>query len=113
MVTRRGFLDVLAIGAAGFVLRTTAKSYAQIVGSNERVHFAIIGLHGRAYAHLSSLKANRSLAGVSSVCDVDDDIMAKFANATKKELGAPAKSEKDFRRVLESKDVDAIAIATP
>ena len=54
MVTRRGFLDALAIGVAGFVLRNTAKSYAQIVGSNERVHFAIIGLHGRAYAHLST-----------------------------------------------------------
>lgn len=113
MVTRRGFLDALALGVAGFVLRTTAKSYAQIVGSNERVHFAIIGLHARAYAHLSSLKANRSLAGVARVCDVDDNILAKFADATQKELGEPAKSEKDFRRVLESKDVDAITVATP
>jgi predicted dehydrogenase len=113
MVTRRGFLDALAIGAAGLALRTTARSYGQIVGSNERVNFAVIGLHGRAYAHLSSLKANRGLARVSSVCDVDGDILAKFADATKNELGEPAKSEKDFRRVLELRDIDAITIATP
>jgi hypothetical protein len=55
MTTRREFLDVLAVGAAGLAAGTTAKSYAQIVGSNARLNFAVIGLNGRAYAHLSSL----------------------------------------------------------
>ena len=59
MVTRREFLDALAVGAAGLAVGTTAKSYAQIMGSNDRLNFAVIGLNGRAYAHLSSLKANR------------------------------------------------------
>ena len=58
MVTRREFLDTVAIGAAGLAVGSTAKSYAQILGSNDRLNFAVIGLHGRAYAHLSALKAN-------------------------------------------------------
>jgi hypothetical protein len=58
MVTRREFLDTLAVGAAGLAINATAKSYGQIVGSNDRLNFAVIGLNGRAYAHLSSLKAN-------------------------------------------------------
>ncbi|MGA9257915.1 MAG: twin-arginine translocation signal domain-containing protein, partial [Candidatus Sulfotelmatobacter sp.] len=58
MVTRREFLDALAVGAAGLAVGTTAKSYAQILGSNDRLNFAVIGLNGRAYAHLSSLRAN-------------------------------------------------------
>jgi hypothetical protein len=62
MVTRREFLDALAVGAAGLAVGGTAKSYSRILGSNDLLNFAVIGLNGRAYAHLSSLKANRSAA---------------------------------------------------
>ncbi|MGB6804679.1 MAG: Gfo/Idh/MocA family oxidoreductase, partial [Candidatus Sulfotelmatobacter sp.] len=113
MVTRREFLDALAIGAAGLVVRTPAKSYSQILGSNDRLNFAVIGLNGRAYAHLSSLKANRSAARISHVCDVDSNILKQFAEHTQQEMGEAPVAEKDFRRILEEKTVDAITIATP
>jgi predicted dehydrogenase len=113
MLTRREFLDALAIGAAGLAAGTTAKSYARILGSNERLNFAVIGLNGRGYAHLSSLNANRSAALMSHVCDVDGNILNKFASAVQKETGEAPAAEKDFRKVLESKEVDAITIATP
>jgi len=71
MITRREFLDALAVGAAGVAASTTAKSYGQILGANDRVAFAVIGLNGRAYAHLSALKANLPAARISHVCDVD------------------------------------------
>lgn len=113
MVTRREFLDALAIGAAGLAVGTTAKSYAQIMGSNDRLNFAVIGLNGRGYAHLSSLKANAKNARISHVCDVESNILQKFADATTQTVGeAPAKV-KDFREILAKKDVDAITIATP
>jgi predicted dehydrogenase len=113
MVTRREFLDALALGAAGIAVGTTAKSYAQILGSNDRLNFAVIGLNGRGYAHLAALKANKRAARISHVCDVDGDILSKFAGVAQKEIGEAATSEKDFRRILDSKDVDAITIATP
>jgi predicted dehydrogenase len=113
MVTRREFLDALAVGAAGLALRTTAKSYAQILGSNDRLNFAVIGLNGRAYAHLASLKANKSDARIAHVCDVDSNILKKFADSVQQEMGEAARTEKDFRAILEQKDVDAVTIATP
>jgi len=113
MVTRREFLDALAIGAAGLAVGTTAKSYAQIVGSNDRLNFAVIGLNGRAYAHLSSLKVNKRAARISHVCDVDKNILAKFADKAQQEMGEAPVAEKDFRKILERKEVDAITIATP
>ncbi len=113
MVTRREFLDTLAVGAAGLAISSTAKSYGQIVGSNERLNFAVIGLNGRAYAHLSSLKANQDAAHIAYVCDVESNILAKFAGATSKMMGYDPATEKDFRKVLERKDIDAITIATP
>src|SRR6266849_7462545 len=113
MVTRREFLDALAVGAAGLAVGTTAKSYGQILGSNDRLNFAVIGLNGRAYAHLSSLKSNRSSARISHVCDVDSNILKKFVDSVQREMREAPVAEKDFRKILEQKDVDAITIATP
>src|SRR5271170_1478342 len=113
MVTRREFLDALVVGAAGLAVGSTAKSYSQILGSNDRLNFAVIGLNGRAYAHLSSLKVNRSAARISHVCDVDSNTLKKFADSAQQEMGEAPAAEKDFRRILELKDVDAISIAAP
>ena len=113
MATRREFLDALAVGAAGLAVSTTAKSYGQILGSNDRLNFAVIGLNGRGYAHLSSLQANKSAARISHVCDVDSSILSKFADQARQETGEVPATDKDFRRILELKDVDAITIATP
>src|SRR5258705_11768368 len=113
MVTRREFLDTLAVGAVGLAVGSTAKSYGQIMGSNDRLNFAVIGLNGRAYAHLSALKANKNAARIAYVCDVDSNILKKFADATQKEMGEAPATDKDFRHILEKKDVDAITIAAP
>ncbi len=113
MVTRREFLDTLAVGAAGLAISSSAKSYGQILGANDRLNFAVIGLHSRAYAHLSALKANKEDAHITHVCDVDTNIMAKFAASVEKEMGYAPGSNQDFRKILELKDVDAITIATP
>jgi len=113
MATRREFLDTSAKVAAGLAIASTAKSYAQIVGANDRLNFAVIGLHGRAYAHLASLKANQKNARISHVCDVESNILKKFADKTQQEMGEAPASEKDFRKILEVKEVDAVTIATP
>jgi predicted dehydrogenase len=113
MVTRREFLDTLAVGAAGLAIGSTAKSYGQIMGSNDRLNFAVIGLNGRASAHLSALKANKTAARIAYVSDVDSNILKKFAAATEREMGEAPATDKDFRHILEKKDVDAITIATP
>lgn len=113
MVTRREFLDALAVGAAGLVVGKTAKSYGRILGSNDRLNFAVIGLNGRGYAHLSSLKANKNAARISHVCDVDRNILRKFAGHAREEMGEEPAADKDFRTILQLKDVDAVTIATP
>jgi predicted dehydrogenase len=113
MVNRREFLDTLAVGAAGLAIRANAKSYAQILGSNSRLNFAVIGLNSRGYAHLSALQANKDSACITYVCDVDSKTMDKFAAETQQAMGDPPAKQKDFRKILEQKDVDAISIASP
>jgi len=113
MRTRRDFLNTLARGSAALALGSTARSYAQILGSNDRLNFVVIGLNGRAYAHLASLKANRNAARISHVCDVDSNILRKFAERTQQEMGEAPAAEKDFRAIMTLKDVDAVTIASP
>ncbi|MGZ5454574.1 MAG: Gfo/Idh/MocA family oxidoreductase [Candidatus Aminicenantales bacterium] len=112
MTSRRQFLKGLALGSAGLAVGWDAKSYARILGANERVNFAIIGLHGRGYAHLECIRQNKGTM-VTHVCDVDRRELDKFAAETKKQFLQDPVAVKDFRRVLESKDVDVITIATP
>jgi predicted dehydrogenase len=113
MVSRREFLDTLAVGAAGLAISSTAKSYGQIIGSNDRLNFAIIGVRWRGYAHLGALEANKDTARVSHACDVDSLILAKFLGVAEQKLGYTPTGDRDFRHVLEQKDVDAVSIATP
>jgi predicted dehydrogenase len=113
MISRRTFLDGLALGVAGTAMASTAKSYAQILGANDRLNFAINGLNGRGHAHLSALQANSKIARVAYICDPDDHIRAKFATHAQAALGYAPTAVRDFRHALASKDVDAISIATP
>ena len=113
MISRREFNGTLAVGTASLAIGATAKSYSQIAGANERLNFAVIGLNGRGYAHLSALKANQKTSRIAQVCDVESNILAKYAGAVQKELGYTPATEKDFRKVLASKDIDVITIATP
>ena len=111
MPSRRTFLKTSSAAAASIAF--TARSYSQIVGANDRLNFATMGLNSRAYAHLSALKANRATARLAHVCDVDSNTLAKFAGAAQRELGEAPATHKDFREVLALKDVDVISIATP
>jgi predicted dehydrogenase len=110
MPSRRTVLKNLAVGAAG--LAVSARSYSRILGANDRVTFAIIGLHGRAYAHLASIRAGTN-TDVSHVCDVDRRELDKFAARANETFGHAPVAVKDFRSLLENKDVDVITIATP
>jgi len=112
MTTRREFLRDTAIVAVGLASGFNAKSYSRIIGANDRVNFAVIGLHGRGYAHLESLAASRN-GTISHICDVDSRELDKFSAAVQKKTGRAPTLAKDFRKLLESRDVDAVSIATP
>ena len=113
MITRRDFIETISTGAAGLAAASSARSYAQILGANDRLNFAVIGLNSRAYAHLSSLKANKRDARITYVCDVDTNTLKKFSGATEQEMGEAPRAEQDFRKVLAVREVDAVTIATP
>jgi predicted dehydrogenase len=101
--SRRNFL-----GAAGAAI-WTAKSYAQVIGSNSRLRIGVIGCGGMAGHHMKTLVKVREKDNIdfAAVCDVYD----KRAEAAAQLTGG--KVIKDYRRLLDEKLVDYVLIATP
>lgn len=115
MTTRRNFIKKTSAGTAamtlgGIVLPTT--SYANILGANDQINCAIIGIRSRGKAHVKAIHMD-SNAKILYSCDVDDTILEEHNAWCQKNIGYVPKVEKDFRKVLEDKNVDAVFIATP
>ena len=98
MISRRAF--------AGTAL--AASSYAQVAGSNDRVRLGFIGVGNRGS---NLLQASKEFADqqIVAVCDLLDPLLDKAVEAASTN---PARY-KDFRRLLERQDIDAVVIATP
>ena len=79
---------------------------------SERVRIAVIGLRNRG-TDLTRLFAANPDAELVAVCDVDDSMFDKPVTAVEKIAKKPPRIEKDFRRLLDDKSIDAVAIATP
>lgn len=115
--SRRAFIRNLAQGSAvmaigGVNMGFSPKSYKRIIGANDRIHMAVIGVNGRGSA-LAPIFAKQDNTEVSYICDVDEKARAKGVEAVTK-AGKPApKALNDFRQALLDKDVDAAYIATP
>lgn len=103
---RRQFLKRVAQGAA--MASTSAWSAGRILGANERVNVAWIGCGGRG-RHVAGLMRQVPQVDFIAVCDVYD----AHAAAAREWAGGRSAAFRDFRKVLELKDVDAVLIATP
>ncbi|PRX53848.1 Gfo/Idh/MocA family oxidoreductase [Flagellimonas meridianipacifica] len=115
MTSRRDFIKKTTAGTAavtfgGMVLPNFAN--ARVIGANDHINCAVIGVRSRAKAHVLAIQQDPN-AKILYNCDVDDTIILEHNDWCKKNIGYVPKVEKDFRKILEDKDVDAVFIATP
>jgi predicted dehydrogenase len=119
MEKRREFIKKLAVASTSIAIATkgysfTAKSYRKIIGANDRIHLAIVGLNGRGASMAGTFARQKNLE-ISAVCDVDSRTIPKVQKAIMdigNQTTAP-KGDGDIRKVLQDKELDAIYIATP
>lgn len=101
--TRRAFTrSAFAVTAA------TALSATRVAGANDRVRMGLIGSGGRGREDWGNFLKQPDLEPVA-VCDVYQPFLEKGIEMT----GGHAKPFRDFRKVLEQKDIDAVIVATP
>ncbi|WP_262245949.1 Gfo/Idh/MocA family protein [Parapedobacter soli] len=115
--SRRTFIKKAVVGATalsfGSVLPAfSARGYANIMGANERIRVAVMGVNARglALANNFSLQPNCEIA---YICDVDSRAADKCAKQVEDKQGNRPKIEEDIRKLLEKKDFDALVVATP
>ena len=96
---RNEFLKTIAAGYTA-----TSLGYA----ANETVNIGVIGAGGRAQVLMRSLEAVKGTR-ISAVCDVWDENLAKARQIA----GPAAAAAKDYRALLDRKDVDAVLIGAP
>ncbi|MHC5539884.1 Gfo/Idh/MocA family protein [Singulisphaera rosea] len=111
-VTRRDFLAASAI-AAGALSRTRADAdetapRSKPVSANEKVTLGIIGVGGMGTGLLNIFKGLPDVQ-IASVCDVYETHLLRAKSLAD---GKPS-THKDFREILDRKDIDAVVVATP
>jgi predicted dehydrogenase len=106
-ISRRTFLKSSA--AAATALGFPAIVHSQSPGSDIRV--AVVGFNGRGQSHISDLLKINGVK-ITGLCDVDEKVLAKGRDQLEKK-GQKVAVATDVRRLLDSKEIDAISTATP
>ena len=114
-ITRRTLLK--AAGAAGavsgfpYIISSGVLAAPGQPGANDRLTIGHIGVGGMGSVHLGNMLEFRKQGrvNIAAVCDVDENRLA----AAVKTAGPGVEPYRDYRYILERKDIDAVIIATP
>ena len=112
LVTRRRFLGTSALSLAAFQFaRSGVVGAAGRPGANQKLVVAHIGLGGMGMSHVNNMLRfeKEGKVRVAAVCDVDENkLEAAIENAL-----PGVEPYRDYRHIIDRKDVDAVVIATP
>jgi predicted dehydrogenase len=113
--TRRQFLGkasaaTLAVSSLGSPFIRSIR--AGEPGPNDKVRLGLIGCGGMGQGDLNCFFLNPEV-DCALICDVDDAQIAKGLQICQDKRGKKPDTVKDFRRVLDRKDVDLVLVATP
>jgi len=106
-LSRRSFLHA---GASATAVVVSAKSYARVVGANNRIAVGVIGSGGQGMKHITAFRklANTGNLDVVAVADC----WRQRADEGAAQSG-DSRSIQDYRELLDLKEIDYVTIATP
>ncbi len=118
MTQRREFIKKTAAAAAGLSaagIGFNARSYANIMGANDRIFLGVIGIRNQGTVHINSwcgLKDSHNVV-VKTVCDADEGLFEPAVQTVLKKTGSKPQTEWDLHKVLEDKEITAVSVVTP
>jgi len=86
----------------------TALSANRVYGANDRIRIGFIGLGNRGDQVLSAFLTHKD-ADVVAICD----IYQPYLDFASHKIGTSPKQFRDYRKLLEMKDLDTVVVATP
>lgn len=113
MTTRRTFLRTTAITAAGISIAPAISSALTGCAPSDRINVGLIGCNGMGFADLNEF-LNHPDVDCLALCDIDENVLNKRAADVEKKRGAkPANLYKDWRHVIDNKDINLVIVGTP
>jgi predicted dehydrogenase len=118
MTKRREFIKKTALGTAALTIGgagLSAKTYRSIKGANDRITFAVIGIHGQGGSHVSGLcrlKDSKNVR-IKTICDADEQFIPQRIKTVTDSTGETPGSEWEMRKVFDDKEINAVSFATP
>ena len=109
---KKSLAGTALLSLGGILPSFTPKSYARIIGANEKVLVGMMGVNSRGLA-LASNYALQPNCQVISISDVDTRAAEKCINTVNDIQQHKPANIPDFRKALENKDMDALVIAAP
>ena len=103
--TRRTFIQAGAAMAVGAQAN-------RILGANDRINVAVVGLGGRGTNHVDSY-VKVETARLAALCDVNQAAVEKAQARVQRVTQETPKGYDDMRKLFEDKSIDAVSIATP
>ncbi|MBP6964527.1 MAG: Gfo/Idh/MocA family oxidoreductase [Armatimonadetes bacterium] len=119
-MNRREFLETSGKAALGVglgvtvagALATPARAQAPRVGANDKILMGAIGVGGMGTGNMNAFMEQPEVE-VVAVCDVDSNFLNRAAGMVEGKYGRKPKAFKDFRELLDMKEIDAVMIGTP
>ena len=106
-INRRDFFKRAAVSTAGVSLAMSGASTGSVLSANDRIRLGLIGCGRQGVDNMRHFM--KQGVEVAAVCDVYEPNLQKGLEAA----GGKAKALKDFRQVLDDKEIDAVIVATP
>ena len=104
---RRKFLSTTSTSLATL----TAAQYSRVLGANDRLQAAVIGVNGRGRSHIRAVAENPGMQ-VAAIVDIDQSVAEKAAAYTQQLQEQKPKEYRDLRDMLANKDIDIVTVAT-
>lgn len=84
----------------------------RVLGANDRVNMAVIGVRGQGTAHIAGFPRVPNVH-LKTLCDVDGNVLSKRLGDFETANKYRPTGESDMRRVFDDKDIDAVSCAIP
>jgi predicted dehydrogenase len=112
--SRRKFLANSLTLAAGTGMLSAMPYFnpGKITGANEKIVAGVIGINGMGFADIKAFLGQPNTE-CAAICDVDENVLNARAADIEKIQGKKPAVYRDFRKLLENKDIDVVIIGTP
>jgi len=113
MTSRRTFIKTTAATTAAITIGPAISSALAGCAASDRINVGLIGCNGMGFADLSAFLEHKQVECIA-LCDVDENVLNKRAADVEKIRGKkPANLYKDWRQVIDNKDIDLVIVGTP